>query len=184
MRLKALSLAALMQSTLIPSAHSGQLLNSPYGDFSAGVNVEDSSDLVGVYSIAMTLQILDRSDRVSFGPQANDEDVNLLFFSGSGFIDQGRVSRQAIKALPDEVIDAVVSQPTNTEVCYVQGFKFGSQRMVISVHDTENAKSEDVYRCFTAAVWYFKFGNVEGFDANQWREMLAKLIGDSAVQAD
>ncbi len=170
---------------VFPVLASAQLLGSPYGKFTFVLRVEDSGDQAGIHSIATAVQILDNQEKVGSEPNAQDAELSFFFASGRGFIENDRVSIKALEQFPRELVDAVVNLPTNTDVCYVQGFKLlvqdGSrtQNLVVSVHDSTDAEMENAYRCFAAAVWYFKFGNIGGFEASRWREMLAKVIGSS-----
>ncbi|MBE1284962.1 MAG: hypothetical protein GJ676_16745 [Rhodobacteraceae bacterium] len=174
--IRALSLMALIVKILTPALAHSQTLGSPYGKFSPGVFVEDKNNLTGIFSLAMTLQLLDSQTASFFWNEGEFDSFNFLFFSGDGFLDEGRVSREAIDSLPDEVVDIVTAQPTNTDVCYVQGFTVNDQSIVILVHDSEGGSDEHVYMCFVAAVWYFKHQNIVGFDPSAWRKEIVKLI--------
>ncbi len=159
-----------------------QILKSSYGFFKPGLNVENESDLAGIYAIAATLQILDHADPVVFNRNQLAKDLNFFFASGDRFIENERVSPRSIGGLPRELVKAVTSLPTNTSVCYVQGFTVGSERnrIVLSVHNSEGGDTEDSYRCFTAAVWYFKWGDLENVDLTNWKSTILGLLGGQA----
>ncbi|WP_170378355.1 hypothetical protein [Ruegeria atlantica] len=180
MKLCNLFMAAFFQIGTITQAVSGPLFNSSYGDFSVGLNVENESDLVGIFSIAMTLEILDSNKKIEFSSGGILEDISFFFYSGQNTISDQRVTRPTLEGLPEEIAETVMRQPTNTEECYIQGFTVGKQKLVVSVHNELNRNTENVYRCFSAAVWYFKFGNIDEFDAENWRRTLAGLIGHTS----
>ncbi|MEO1106954.1 MAG: hypothetical protein AAFX90_03450 [Pseudomonadota bacterium] len=153
-----------------------QVLESPYGRLSPGLDIRDESDLAAVFSMVSTLQILDRDEPVVFGNLAVKEELNYFFASGPDFISGQRVSTDALEALPDELSSFVRRQPTHTDVCYVQGFDTGIHPIVVSIHDSSEASKEDIFKCFVASVWYFKNQDVDKYDPDNWRNAYISLI--------
>ena len=141
------------------------------------INVEDSRYNTYVLSLLNVFQIMNRQPIVVYNNETNPDFVNFYYASGEGFIENRRVTNDAIDYFGNEISSRISELNTNTDVCYVQDFRISNdQRVTVGIHNEDNDYSEDTYRCLTVALWQYKYGNTEGFDGINWQISFTTLI--------
>jgi len=173
----ALQLVALFACPFATSSSAEESLEAARPHIVPGLKIENRSDLIAIYSILSTYQIISSDEIIEFGEEKESFGIDFLYVSGENYIENRRVNVAAIDMLEEQDIDLISSLDTVSEKCFVESFVFqNGVKMTLGVHNEDGGNPEDVYKCFTVSLWYFARGSADNVDVENWKSSIVHLM--------
>ncbi|AUR01367.1 hypothetical protein PhaeoP88_04055 (plasmid) [Phaeobacter inhibens] len=138
------------------------------------IDAESQADTI--MAMIKTFNALIASSSSSLPTSKSGGNINFYFASGREYLKNNRVSKSAFSASMISFYKPISQLETNSDTCYVQPFQSNTGWILLSVHNEDNDYSEDIYRCFVAALWWYSYATLEGLDTVDWRNSLVNIL--------